>query len=96
MDRTALYKYLHREAGAKGLRTSLQKLFVTLIVSYDSYLAHLLSPSLKKRFCIFLYLVYLGKYNFMPLEYQKILLVKEPEGQNGAIEGGGAGGRWGN
>ena len=32
----------------------------------------------------------------MPLEYQKILLVKEPEGQNGAIEGRGAGGRWGN
>ena len=32
----------------------------------------------------------------MPLEYQKILLVKEPEGQNGAIEGGGAGGRGGN
>ena len=29
----------------------------------------------------------------MPLEYQKILLVKEPEGQNGAIEGrGGQGG----
>ena len=28
----------------------------------------------------------------MPLEYQKILLVKEPEGQNGAIEGGGGAG----
>ena len=56
MDRTALYKYLHREAGAKGLRTSLQKLFVTLIVSYDSYLAHFLSPSLKKKGFVFSYI----------------------------------------
>ena len=31
----------------------------------------------------------------MPLEYQKILLVKEPEGQNGAIEGGGGRGEVG-
>ena len=31
----------------------------------------------------------------MPLEYQKILLVKEPEGQNGAIEVGGGRGEVG-
>ena len=31
----------------------------------------------------------------MPLEYQKILLVKEPEGQNGAIVVGGGRGEVG-